>query len=193
MMSFYEQWAVAIATFRCILIMIGDCSSCSANTVLYEDFCNKNNIPLSLKKGSTAVPESIGEYSFGFIVSPRVPGMFSPVEEPSMSDSSLGYTLNASAGSVESYNSVVTCNYSSDFAKAVQDFDLSFFDLVAEIPSVDAVDSGASVSTGCRDSFKPRVSDIEDHLGLFYMVLWRVSPRRAVRKVTLLCQELFIH
>ena len=92
--------------------------------------------------------------------------MFSPVEEPSTYDFLLEETLHASAGSVESYHSVVTGNYRSDFANAVRDFDLSLFNQVAEIPSVDAVDSGDSVSAGVL-----RVSEIEDHLGLFYLAV----------------------
>ena len=137
MMSFNEHWAVSVASFSCILIMKGKYSIPSADTMLYEDFCGLNNIPLCLKKRDTAVPESISEYLFGFMVSPRVPGEFSPVEEPSMYDSLLGETPNASAGSVESFNSVVTGNYGSDFSNAVRDFDLSRFDQVAGCPSVD--------------------------------------------------------
>ena len=42
------------------------------------------------------------------------------------------------------------------------------------------------------DSLKLRISEIEDQLGNFHLAVWRVSPRRAVREVTLLCQELFV-
>ena len=72
------------------------------------------------------------------------------------------------------------------------DFDLSLFNQVPEISIVDAVDTGAPVSASVRDSLKLRVSEIEDHLGLFFLAVWRVSPRRAVKEVTLPCQELFV-
>ena len=180
MMSSREHWAVAVATFSRTLIMEGECRDSSADTVLHGDFCNMNNIPLCLKKGATAVPERTGEYSFVFLVSPKVPGMCSPVEEPSMCDLVLEEALHVSAGSVESSNSIVADSYDS----AVRDFDLSLFNQVSEIPSGDALDSGVPASAGVRDSLKLQVSEIEDHSGLFYLALWRVSPRRAVREMT---------
>ena len=125
MMSSREHWAVAVETFSRTLIMEGECSNSSADTVLHEDFCNMNNIPLCLKNGATAVPERTGEYSFVFLVSPKVPGMCSPVEEPSMSDLVLEEALHVSAGSVESSNSIVSETFSGD-----------------------ALDSGASASAG---------------------------------------------
>ena len=123
-----------------------------------------------------------------FLVSPKVPGMCSPVEEPSLCDFVLGEALQVSAGSVESSNSIVADSYDS----AVRNFDLSLFNQVSETPSGDALDSSVPASAGVRDSLKLRVSEIEDQLGLFYLAVWRVSPRRTVREVTLLCQELFV-
>ena len=115
--------------------------------------------------------------------------MLSPVEEPSLNDSLLDETLHALIGSVGSHDPLVT---GSDFANAVRDFDLSLFIHVPEILMVDAVDTGAPVSASVRDSLKLRVSEIEDHLGLFFLAVWRVSSRRAVRELTLICQELFV-
>ena len=63
---------------------------------------------------------------------------------------------------------------------------------MSETPSADALDSGVPASAGVRDNLKLRISEIEDQLGHFYLAVWRVSPRRAVREVTLLCQELFV-
>ena len=135
-----------------------------------------NSIPLCLKKGATAVPDRTGEYSFVFLVSPNVPGMCSPVEEPSMYDLVLEEALHVSAGSVESSNSIVADSYDS----TVRDFDLSLFNQVSETPSGDALDSGVPASAGVRDILKLRVSEIENQSGLFYLAVWRVSPRRVV-------------
>ena len=143
-MSFREHWAVAVATFSRALIMEGECDNSSANTVLHEDFCRMNNIPLCLKKGATAVPERTGEYSFVFLVSPKVSRMCSPVKEPSMCHLVLGEAFQVSAGSVESINFIVT----ESFDSAVRDFDLSLLSQVSETPSDDALDSGVPASVG---------------------------------------------
>ena len=92
MMLLYEHWAVAVATFSLTLIMEGECSNSSADTVLHEDFCNINNIPLCLKKGATTVPERTGEYSFVFLVS-----LFNQVSETPSGDA-LDSGVPASAG-----------------------------------------------------------------------------------------------
>ena len=168
--------------------MEGESSNSSSDTMMYEDFCCLNNIPLCLKKGATAVAERTGEYSFVFLVLPRVPGMLSPVEERSSNDSVLDETLHALVGTVESSNSIVADSFDS----AVRDFDLSLSNQVSETPSGDALDSGVPASAGVRDSLKLLISEIENQLGNFYLAVWRVSPRRAVREVTLLCQELFV-
>ena len=105
-----------------------------------------------------------------------------------MCDLVLGKALQVSVGSVESSNFIVADSFDS----AMRDFDLSLFSEVSETPSGDALDSGVPASAGVRDSLKLRISEIEDQLGLLYLAVWRVSPRRAVREVTLLCQELFV-
>ena len=63
---------------------------------------------------------------------------------------------------------------------------------MSETPSGDALDSGVPASAGVRESLKVRICEIEDQLGNFYLAVWRVSPRRNVGEVTLLCQELFV-
>ena len=93
--------------------------------------------------------------------------MLSPVEEPSSNDSLLDETP-CFGPSVGSHNPLVT---GSDFANAVRDFDLSLFNQVLEITIVDVVDMGAPVSASVRDSLKLRVSEIEDHLGLFFLAV----------------------
>ena len=168
--------------------MEGENSNSSSDTMTYEDFCCLDNIPLCLKKGATAVPERTGEYSFLFLVLLRVPGMLSPVEGRSSNDSVLDETLHALVGTVESSSSIIA----DSFDNAVRDFDLSLLNQVSETPSGDALDSGVPASAGVRDSLKLRISEIEDQLGNFYLAVWRVSPRRAVREMTLLCQELFV-
>ena len=105
-----------------------------------------------------------------------------------MCDLVLGKALQVSVGSVESSNFIVADSFDS----AMRGFDLSLFSEVSETPSGDALDSGVPASAGVRDSLKLRISEIEDQLGLLYLAVWRVSPRRAVREVTLLCQELFV-
>ena len=168
--------------------MEGENSNSSSDTMTYEDFCCLNNIPLCLKKRATAVPERTGEYSFVFLVLLRVPRMLSPVEGRSSNDSVLDETLHALVGTVESSSSIIADSFDS----AVRDFDLSLLNQVSETPSGDALDSGVPASAGVRDSLKLRISEIEDQLGNFYLAVWRVSPRRAVREMTLLCQELFV-
>ena len=122
-MSSPAHWVVIVATFSLTAVMEGESSISGSDTVMYEDFCCLNNIPLCLKKGANAVPERTGEYSFVFLVLPRVPGMLSPVEEPSSNDSVLDETLHALVGTVESSNSIVADSFDSP----VRDFDISLF------------------------------------------------------------------